>query len=64
MRSWIFKSFSDAAANAAANADATAGHKKRSLNSDYLCDSWTTSESLENQRHVSFSASEDSLVIP
>ncbi len=35
--------------------------KQRSLNSDSLGDSWTTSDSLENHRHRSFSASGDSL---
>ena len=38
--------------------------KWRSLNSDSLGNSLTTSESLENHWHRSFSASGDSLVIP
>ncbi len=46
-KSWIIKSFSDAAANS--NADAT--HKIVILDNDYLGDSWTTSESLENHQH-------------
>ena len=50
LQSWIFKSFSDAAA------DATSAHKIVIL--------WVILGPLQNHRHRSFSASGDYLVIP
>ena len=57
--SWIFKSFDDAATTA----EGTSAHKIAIFYSDSLGDSWTTSESLDNHWHRSFSTAGDSLEI-